>query len=242
MSYTALDPDAIIETLELLSKRTRERFPTADLADVCHEVTSTAREAKAHSGEWAEPILSIRVGAAFLICVVVVVSAAALANTKMPTNQLTLLQFTGFVEAALNDLVLIGACLFFLGSLEARLKRRRALLFVRKLRALAHIVDMHQLTKGAERLLPADARTISSPVFEMTGFQMRRYLDYCSELLALIGKIAAFCVQGFDDAVVLSSIDEIEGLVTGLQHKIWQKVLILHQVEADGSARRSSLQ
>jgi len=48
-------------------------------------------------------------------------------------------------------------------------------------------------------------------------------------MLSLTGKLAALYVQNFDDSVVLSSVDEIESLTTGLSGKIWQKLMILHE-------------
>ena len=33
----------------------------------------------------------------------------------------------------------------------------------------------------------------------MTPFQLSRYLNYCSEMLSLTGKIAAVYIQRFDD-------------------------------------------
>jgi nucleoside-diphosphate-sugar epimerase len=43
-----------------------------------------------------------------------------------------------------------------------------------------------------------------------------------------VGKLAALYLQRSDDAVVLSTVDEIEGLTTGLSRKIWQKLMIIH--------------
>ncbi len=56
---------------------------------------------------------------------------------------------------------------------------------------------------------------------------MNRYLDYCSELLALISKIAALYVQGFQDSVLLDAVDDVEDLTSGFSRKIWQKITIL---------------
>jgi hypothetical protein len=108
------------------------------------------------------------------------------------------------VESAVQDMVFMGVGIFFLATLESRVKRRRALRQLRELRALAHIVDMHQLT-----------------------FQLARYLDYSSEMLSLISKLAALYAQRFDDAVILAAVDEVEDLTNGLARKIWQKIMVL---------------
>jgi len=86
---------------------------------------------------------------------------------------------------------------------------------------------MHQLTKDPERLMSPREDTPSSPERVMSAPELGRYLDYCSELLALTSKIAALFVQQFNDPVVLSTVNEVETLVTGLSGKIWQKITLL---------------
>jgi hypothetical protein len=100
---------------------------------------------------------------------------------------------------------------------------------IHELRALAHIIDMHQLTKDPEVILRGGPATQSSPKRTMTTFEMSRYLDYCSEMLSLIGKVAALYVQRFDDPVALSAVDQIEDLTTGLSRKVWQKIMLITQ-------------
>jgi hypothetical protein len=65
-------------------------------------------------------------------------------------------------------------------------------------------------------------------VVKLDAFLLGRYLDYCSELLALTGKIAAVYLNHFDDPVMVSSVNEVETLTTDLSRKIWQKIMILH--------------
>jgi len=59
---------------------------------------------------------------------------------------------------------------------------------------------------------------------------MNRYLDYCSEALALISKIAALYVQGFQDPILLDAVDDVEDLTAGFSRKIWQKITILENL------------
>ncbi|MEX2152286.1 MAG: hypothetical protein WD825_03055, partial [Gemmatimonadaceae bacterium] len=134
------------------------------------------------------------------------------------------------IEAAVNDIVFFGIAVFFVLTIETRVKRRKALEMLHELRSLAHIVDMHQLTKDPERLLSRQPDTPSSPERTMSGPELGRYLDYCSEILSLISKTSALLVQHFNDAVVLAAVNEIEDLTTGLSGKIWQKITILERV------------
>ncbi len=66
------------------------------------------------------------------------------------------------------------------------------------------------------------------PPRQMTRFELSRYLDYCSEMLSITGKIAALYIQSFDDAVALAAVNEVENLTTGLSRKVWQKLMILY--------------
>ena len=90
------------------------------------------------------------------------------------------------------------------------------------------------LTKDPDRLGNGGVDTPSSPERPLGRFELGRYLDYCSEMLALLGKIAALYAQGTNDPVALSAVDQIEDLTSSLAQKIWQKIVILHQLPAVG--------
>lgn len=128
--------------------------------------------------------------------------------------------------------VLIGAAVFFPVSVDARLKRRRGLRALHELRAIAHIIDMHQLTVDPEHLLSGSRGTPTSPRREMSAAELGRHLGYCSEMLALTGKVATIYVAEFDDPVVLDAVAEVENLTTGLSRRVWQKRMVLHRAQA----------
>ena len=58
----------------------------------------------------------------------------------------------------------------------------------------------------------------------MTRDQVERYLDYCSEMLSLVGKTAALCAEESRDSVILETVSTVENLTVGLSRKIWQKI------------------
>ena len=103
------------------------------------------------------------------------------------------------------------------------------------MRSIAHVIDMHQLTKDPHRITGKKVfrSTEGSPKLEMTQFLLRRYLDYCSEMLSLTGKIAAVYAQEFDDQGAITGASELETLTTGLSRKIWQKIAMLHTIEEE---------
>jgi len=128
---------------------------------------------------------------------------------------------------------LIGVVVFFLIGFERRIKRQKALKAIHQLRAVAHVIDMHQLTKDPAAYNDSYVSTASSPQRSLTTAELIRYLDYCSELLSLTGKLAALYIQRFDDEVALSAANDIENLTTHLSRKIWQKVMIAHNTSGD---------
>ena len=86
---------------------------------------------------------------------------------------------------------------------------------------------MHQLTKDPARL-HWESRGVVTSRKHLTAFQLARYLDYCSEMLSLLGKISVLYVQRFSDPVALSAVNEVENLTNALSRKIWQKLMIIN--------------
>jgi hypothetical protein len=226
--YRSLNPANIIETITQLRERIQERFPGSGLSKVAEELQQIGNETVSRS-EWiARPLLPLRIAIGLLVAFIGAIVVLALANLNVPRLWESFSDFVQAVDAGINDIVFVAIAIFFLVTLEARIKRRRALKAIHELRALAHIIDMHQLTKDPHVILSPGPSTKSSPKRTMSDFELSRYLDYCSEMLALIGKIAALYVQRFDDPVALSAVDEIEDLTTGLSRKIWQKIMMIH--------------
>jgi hypothetical protein len=61
----------------------------------------------------------------------------------------------------------------------------------------------------------------------MSDADLLRYLDYCSDMLALTGKLAALYMQDVQDPVIIQTVNEIENLTGNLSRKIWQKMMMM---------------
>jgi hypothetical protein len=236
--YRQLDQAQITQTLRRLRDRISERFPGSGLSNVAGELVSLSEEAfetVAYVGRTNWPI-RIAVGAIIVGMVSVVVLGAVSIHVSGKVNSLS--ELAQMLDASINDIVFLGVAIFFLVALEGRIKRRKALTSLHQLRSVVHIVDMHQLTKDPERLMSPQPDTTSSPERSMSAPDLGRYLDYCSEMLSLTSKIAASFVQSMNDPVVLSTVNEIETLATGLSGKIWQKITLLERAtRAEGALR-----
>jgi len=236
--YRRLDPDRIVATARLLSQRVSERFPGSGLSEVAAELT-TVSERAARDAEWfARPHRWLRalVGVAIGL-LLFVVGGTLVVLLRLPT-QAGLADVLQAIDAVVNETVFIGIAIFFLGTLESRLKRRRALKAMHELRSMAHIIDLHQLTKDPERILEpaAGPDTPSSPKRDLDAFGLSRYLDYSSEMLSLLSKSAALYVQNFDDPATIIAVNEVESLTTGLSGKIWQKIMIVDRDRSGADA------
>ena len=234
MNYQYLDPKEIVSTVSTLRKRISERFPDSGLSKVCGELNRIAENAITTSERIQAPMVWFRVliWCSFCLFLVLIFGAIYFLVRAAKAGESLLAS----VDAEANVLVLLGGATVFLWTLEIRYNRDRALKAIHELRSMAHIIDMHQLTKDPEKLFTQKLHlTDSSPTMDMTPFELRRYLDYCSEMLSLTGKIAAVYVQSFDDPVTVASASEVETLTTGLSRKIWQKILILSPFRDDDS-------
>lgn len=231
--YQQLRPDRILATLEKLHARILARFPDAGLGQVCAELIGTARFAAGDAARLAQRSYLWRGLALLLIAAGVAAQIAAFRFLRVDNTPLTAADVLQGLEAAVNLLILFGGAVWFTLTLEERIKRRRALDSLHRLRALAHVVDMHQLTKDPTVLLNGQ-RTTASPERAMSQFELTRYLDYCSEMLALIGKLAALYAERMRDSVVIEAVNDLENLTTGLGRKIWQKITIIGALKDRG--------
>ena len=227
--YRTLDEAQIRATISRLRARIQERFAGSGLGNVADELGAIAEEATANVAYLARPHWPIRVGAGVLVAALLALVIAAALSIQVPARVDGWAQLVQLVESAVNDVVFIGIAIFFLLSVEVRLKRRRALRALHELRSVVHIVDMHQLTKDPERIRSHQTDTASSPADVLSSGELGRYLDYCSELLSLASKVAALYMERLNDPVVLAAVNEIETVAGGLSNKIWQKITLLGQ-------------
>lgn len=228
--YRQLDREQIVGTIERLRNRINERFPESGLGRVASELIQIATETISLSEYLARPNWAIRSATILGVIAMFATLMFVAVSLRLDFNVSGIAEFIQGADAAMSMMVLLGASIFFLVSLETRLKRSKALTALHQLRSVAHIVDMHQLTKDPERVAFPTDTTASSPERSLAPPELGRYLDYCSELLSLVSKLAALHVQHLNDAVVLDAVNDIEQLSNQLSNKIWQKITLLERV------------
>jgi hypothetical protein len=225
--YRQLRVDKLIETADRLASRITGRFPAASLGKLAFAVADVTREAVARADKIQRPDWLVRGG---LLALAAALLGLAVAGVVLgpPEPGILVVRLLEILRMLQGALVFLSAVVVFLWTLETRLKRGRAVRAIHELRALAHIIDMHQLSKDPE------AEPGDDPTYNNRDAR-RAYLQYCSELLALVSKIGQLYVQDFPDGTTLATVNQFENLANGLSQKIWQKLIILDNEDVPAS-------
>ncbi|RWP60418.1 hypothetical protein [Mesorhizobium sp.] len=229
MRYRTLDAKLIIETAERLEKRVAERFPDAGLRGVAIELVSLSRDLAKAAKALEAPIWWLRG------VVIIAIAAGALmflfVGTILPLGRISgthdAIQSVQGIESLINMIILAMLGFLALIRTEERIKRKQVFRKLHGLRSLIHVIDMHQLTKDPAALSTDFKPTSHSPARITDRADLARYLDYCSEMLSITGKIAALFAQSVNDDVVVDGVNDIESLGSNLSRKIWQKITLI---------------
>jgi hypothetical protein len=228
MTFRHLDPELTVATVAQLVRRIDERFPGSGLMRVCEELLAIARETRETAARIARPLLGLRLAVASVLLSILGVLGYTLAQLELEIETRSAADLVQMLEASMNAVALMGAAIFFLVTIENRVKRSRALAALHELRSMAHVIDMHQLTKDPKIPGIESVDTPSSPSRTFDDYQLARYLDYCSEMLSLLGKIAAMYAESSHDREVTAAVNEVEILTSGLTRQIWEKIQAIH--------------
>jgi hypothetical protein len=179
LAYRSIDADNVVATIERLRRRIEERFPARGLAAVCAELRDVALKDIQRVRRLQRPYRFIRIGVGAIVLLLAASLFYLFREVKLPDllnlfapepGQGAMLNLVQGLDSAVNVLILFGVFLFFLLRHEEREKRRLALADLYELRSIAHVIDMHQLTKDPVAMLSGHARTASSPKDQMTAF------------------------------------------------------------------------
>ena len=151
-SYRNLAAEKIVGTLNELNARIGERFPRSGLLRVCQELTAMTEQTTERAAGIARPVLWLRalLAAVAISGAIAIYLLAGWVAQLRPSDELA--GVMQGLEAAVNLVIIGGAAALFLVTLEARWKRRKALAALHEFRSIAHVIDMHQLTKDPSAL------------------------------------------------------------------------------------------
>ena len=222
-----VNSEKLANTIHMLCLRVGERFPGSGLLRVCNDLYAISLNAEEDVLAIKKPNYYLRAGVTLFIVVVVVTLLYTLSKIAVEINSLPLAELIQASDSLAQDVILIGAAVLFLISIETRVKRHRVIGAINRLRNIAHVIDMHQLTKDPSAVLRDGPATVHSPKREMSQFELNRYLDYCSEMVSLVSKVGFLYIQEFNDPQAVNAVNDLETLTNGLSVKMWQKIMLL---------------
>src|ERR1051326_314240 len=148
--YRELDAGQITVTARTISQRITERLPDSGLSRVSVALCELAEASTIRAARLRRPDWKIRGGVAAGVIVVIAIALSGVLALRVTGGATTLSDLAQGLEATVNDVVFLGVAIYFLLSLESRLKRRLALRGLTDLRSIAHVIDMHQLSKDPQ--------------------------------------------------------------------------------------------
>lgn len=233
MNARSLEVASIVATAERLAERVDDRFENRGINRLAGDLVALARETQSRIETAYRPHWGLRVTTALIVVAGAAVLAVSATRVSLGSDIEGIDEWLAVVQNGIQDVVFIGIAVAFLVTIESRLRRRNVLTALHQLRSVAHVIDMHQLTKDPDSSSHPERQTEHSPERDLDRWQLSRYLDYCSEMLSLTSKLAALYAQASTDATVLAAVREIEDLTGTLSSKIWQKIMVLDVLDSE---------
>jgi hypothetical protein len=213
-----LDPERIIETAENLAKRIGQRMPGSGLSSLAMELAGIARATDQRALEARRPILAIRFASATAIGLSLLGLWYLVDDIHARWEFGTITEVFEATDAGFNLLVILAGALWFLITLESRLKRKRALGSIEELREFIHVIDLTQLYYTPELYKPDDTISQNAWGFDYT------YLLFCTQMIRVISNLAALYTRGAADDSVLRAASDVEMLTNAVTSKLLSKV------------------
>lgn len=212
-----LEPSRIIETAENLAKRIEKSIPGSTLAGLASGLVQIARKTDQRVREASQPIVAIRIASVIAVGVGLVGLVYLMRHIHIRWELGTVTELFEAADAGFNILVILAGALWFFITLETRLKRKKALESIQELREFMHVVDATQLHYTPAMYQHDDASSGHGRQFDHT------YLLYCSQMLGIIGNLAALYTRGAAGDSIMRAAADVESFATALTGKLYNK-------------------
>jgi hypothetical protein len=217
-----LDPAKIILTAENLARRVGDRLPGSTLAGLAADLAEIARATDERARRAREPNRLIR-GAGWLAGALGVSGLWYIADhiqTHLVDAHLEFGTITDLFESAdagFNILVALAGALWFLITMEARVKRRQSLAHIGELLEFIQLIDVTQLYYTPELYKSNFSPDSAQSKFDHT------YLLFCNEMLGLIGNLAPLYNRGNMDDAVWRATSDVVMLANAIEGRLFAK-------------------
>jgi hypothetical protein len=212
-----LDPVRIVQTAENLARSISDKLPESTLASLAAELAAIARATDERARQARRPIYAIRCVSLLAIGASLVGIFYLLGHIHTRWDFGTITEFFEATDAGFNLLILLAGALWFLVTIEERVKRTRALASLGELREFIHVIDVTQLyyTPDLYKVDPASSRT--SLNLDYT------YLLFCTQMLAVISNLAPLYTRGATGDSIWRAASDVEMLANAIATKLVSK-------------------
>ena len=132
--------------------------------------------------------------------------------------------FSDATDAGFNLLVVLAGALWFLVTIEARLRRKKALDCLEELREFIHVIDVTQLYYTPDLYNADPASSHSSLNLDYN------YLLFCTQMLGVISNLAPLYIRGAAGDSILRAVSEVEMLAIAIIAKQLSKAESVREV------------
>jgi len=212
-----LDPAKIIETADHLTRRVSEKLPNSNLAGLAAELAQVARQTEERAREARQAILAIRIASILAVCGTLLGLWYLARHIHARWEFGTITEVFEATDAGFNLLVILAGALWSFLTLEARIKRRKALASIEELRDFIHVIDITQLYYTPDLYNPNPANSPTSLNIDYT------YLLFCTEMLTLISNLAPLYTRGAAGDSILRAVSDVELLANAISAKLLSK-------------------
>ena len=217
-----LDPVRMIETADNLAVTIGRSFPQSALAGLAVELAGLARDTDQRVHHARRPILAIRFASVMAIGTSLVGLWYLLRHVHTRWEFGTVTELFEAADAGFNLLVIVAGALWFFVTLEARLKRKKALESMQELREFIHVIDMTQLYHTPE-LYNLESSNVAAP-----GKLDRTYLLFCAQMLAVISNLTALYTRGAAGDSIMRAAFDVEMIASAATNKLLSKAEMIH--------------
>jgi hypothetical protein len=125
------------------------------------------------------------------------------------------------IESASNLVLVTGAAILSLLSLDKKLRRRKLRSRTALIRSIINTIALLQLEKDPSRLSRDKSQnTAHSPQLNFTALELDCYFEYSIEALEICSAILSTYAKVLDDAVLLEEISDLQELASAKQDMI----------------------
>lgn len=215
-----LDPVRIINTAEKLAINVENALPNTTLAGLAKDLAQTARETDQLVKQAARPIYTIRLLSLLAVAIGIAAPLYLLGLLHVKWEFETVTDLFEAADAGFNLILLLAGALWFLFTLESRIKRNRVLESISELREFTHVIDITQLYYTPD-IYVSDAEDSPSR-FDHT------YLFFCTQMLGVITNLAALYTRGASSDSIWRAASEVETLANSIATKLVSKTETVH--------------